>query len=160
MPTVRCLLLAALLPLAACGEKDGEDSQATDDSQVTDDSGDGGIDCATDAWADQTADTQGAWMAACVVPEMTTLFQGHDATEFANFGCATCHPGASEGSFGMPSQESLDWAGSDYWTAGYFNGDGTGLMERASGQMAAILGYEPFDQSTGEGFGCYGCHQQ
>ena len=35
-----------------------------------------------------------------VTPAMAPLFQQHDASEFADFGCKTCHgPGAEKGEF-------------------------------------------------------------
>ncbi|MCB9798021.1 MAG: hypothetical protein H6741_35535 [Alphaproteobacteria bacterium] len=164
MSTLRFTLpLLAFTLLAACGEKEDHDSSAvdsgaTDDSGAADDSGSTSIDCATDAWADQTAETQSAWMTACVLPPMRESFQAFDAEEFANFSCATCHRGANTGDYHMPSQERLDYGQSSEWEPGYFNGDGSGLMEQTFVQMAEILGYEPYGPGNQQGFGCAGCH--
>src|SRR5690606_3037379 len=44
------------------------------------------------------------YMKTTVAPRMKLVFQEHDAEEFAEFSCATCHgPGAKDGNFSMPT---------------------------------------------------------
>ena len=33
------------------------------------------------------------------------------------------------------------------------------MMQKVVPEMAGTIGMQPFDPKTGEGFGCYGCHQ-
>jgi len=168
---------AILLLALACGDKDTPaDSGADADTDTvadsdTDSDADGDsvpdpdtdtdveIDCSTDAWADQTGEDRNAWMTACVLPPMTTLFQSHDADAFADFGCGTCHPAMGEGDFSQPSQVPANFEEMDSWPDGYFAGDGSGLMEQVTVDMANILGEDLFDPETGEGFACFACHQ-
>ena len=60
----------------------------------------------------------------------------------------------------MPSQAALDWSYSTYWAEnGIYVGDGSGFMEQVTGTMIAVLEEQPYNAETGEGFGCYSCHQ-
>jgi hypothetical protein len=89
---------------------------------------------------------------------MSSTFQAHDAERFAGFECATCHTGMGDGDVSMPAVHPIDFADAGSWPPGYYNGDGSGLMEVVTAEMAGILGMEPFNPDTGEGFGCYSCH--
>jgi hypothetical protein len=54
----------------------------------------------------------------------------------------------------MPSVFPLNWDYIDYSSPGYKFMAGVAVPE-----MAALLGYDPYDAKTNTGFGCYGCHQ-
>ena len=104
-------------------------------------------------------------MAQCVVPAVAPLFQEHfkgdKENDYADFGCATCHGEDFNGNtYQMPAVFSLNWDYAKYWAKnGIYNpADGTGLMAEVTAEMVTLLGTEPYDMKTGEGFGCYGCH--
>jgi hypothetical protein len=102
-------------------------------------------------------DQQIQFMKEVVVPKMAPLFQAHDAKEFADFGCKTCHgPGAEKGEFEMPNPglpklnfkdmskhkpEDLEWMG-----------------KVIKPEMAKLLGEPEYSESTPDGFGCVHCH--
>ena len=91
-----------------------------------------------------------------VLPEMTTAFQSFDKEEFAQVNCVTCHgPGAKEGEFDMPNKDlpSLNQAEMDeHPEMTKF------MMEVVVPKMAKMLGEEPYNPQTHEGFGCFDCH--
>lgn len=120
-----------------------------------DDSGDSSVEETT--WSEMDATEKSAYMAGTVSPEMKALFEGHDADEFGGFGCATCHgSGAQDGTYAMPS----DIAGldpNDMPPYGQFE-KADFMYDEVTPKMVELLGYEPYDAATGEGFGCFGCH--
>lgn len=105
---------------------------------------------------DMTAPQKMQHMKKVIAPEMAKVFQAHDAEEYAEFSCATCHgPGAKEGNFEMPSaalpaldQEEMD----EHPEVTKF------MMEAVVPKMAELLGEEPYNPETHQGFGCYDCH--
>lgn len=151
---MRTVFMLSILSLVACNDDDGTDSGSDSGDTIT-------IDCATDAW-DITAEMawKQAWMQTCMVPTMQPIFQGHDATRFAEFGCATCHGSDfNGGTFNMPNAFELNWAEAGTWPTDYWDATNfTGAMGTVVQTAQETLGYEPFDQATGEGFGCAGCH--
>jgi len=92
-----------------------------------------------------------------VVPVMKPIFQNHDATKYAEFGCVTCHgEQAKQGHFDMPSphlpkldfkdmskfeKEDLEWMGT-----------------QVKPTMAKLLGEPEYTPETPTGFGCLHCH--
>ena len=101
-------------------------------------------------------------MQSVVVPEMTTVFQSHDAEYFAEVTCVTCHgPGAGKGEFAMPSAALPKLPAKGAFDALKANDAKTMefMANEVVPKMASILGEEPFNPSTGAGFGCYDCHQ-
>jgi hypothetical protein len=100
-------------------------------------------------------------MKTVVVPKMKPIFQGLDAEHFAQFTCATCHgAGAERGEFDMPNADlpPLPAKGA-FQELEQEKPDVIKVMkEQVVPEMASALGMQPFDPSTGEGFGCYDCH--
>lgn len=146
------LLTLALVPIGACD--DTEDDETMIETSGTGEESD--EDLENMAWSDVPPDQRGAWMQLKVVPEMKTLFQGYDSTKFANFGCQTCH-GANGGEIGfkMPATKALPQN-----DPGSPNPDFAGFMSsEVTPRMVQILGAQPYDSATGQGFGCFGCHQ-
>jgi hypothetical protein len=92
-----------------------------------------------------------------VVPQMKPLFQNHDAKDFAEFGCKTCHGDqAKEGHFDMPNpklpklnftdmskfkKEDIEWMKTQVWPT-----------------MGKILDMPLHSQENPKGFGCLNCH--
>ena len=129
--------------LVACGDK-GE--TATEEA-----------DADTDADTDTDTEEAGDFIYECVVPPMKATFQEYESKRFADFGCTTCHGKDAEANgYAMPSVFALNWDWAGQWSRSViYVGDGSGLMEHVAGDMAEILGYDPYDNKTGEGFGCY-----
>ena len=101
-------------------------------------------------------------MKKVVMPKMKAVFQAADAERYAEFSCATCHgPGAKRGEFGMPTgalsklppHGQFDELKAEQPEVVGF------MMKQVVPEMAATIGKAPFDPATGEGFGCYDCHQ-
>jgi hypothetical protein len=100
-------------------------------------------------------------MKTVVAPEMAKVFQSLDAEHYEDFGCKTCHgPGVKEGKFDMPS-EALPKLPKNIGEVFKSQPDMAKFMaEKVLPKMAEILGEEPFDPETHQGFGCLACHQQ
>jgi hypothetical protein len=105
---------------------------------------------------DMSAPEKMQHMKTVVAPEMAKVFQAVDADAYADFGCPTCHgPGAKNGNFEMPTdslpalnQEEMD----EHPEVTKF------MMEQVVPKMAELLGEQPYNPETHEGFGCYDCH--
>ncbi|MFT5685265.1 MAG: hypothetical protein ACI8RZ_006215 [Myxococcota bacterium] len=141
-------VLAAAL-LMGCGDKDTGASSEDSAEDTTE------IDCVTELWADQTEDTRAGWMAACVLPDMQTLFQGHDADSYGDFSCASCH-GADlgGGTYAMPAAKPIAVREQDPGSDIYLF-----MYDEVMQEMADKLGVEAYNTSTGAGeFSCYSCH--
>ena len=100
-------------------------------------------------------------MKTVVVPNMKAVFQRHDAEEFAEFNCATCHgAGAKQGQFEMPNAALPALNPADGFKVHMDElPNGTRfMMEEVVPEMAKALGESPYDPKTGQGFGCFECH--
>lgn len=110
-------------------------------------------------WSDSmpTKD-KGIFMKKKVMPGMSKVFQDHDAKDYADFSCKTCHG---------PSMKPKP---SEFLPVLHFKG---GKMAEADTKpevvkfmhdsvtpaMAELFGKKPYDPATNSGFGCMGCHK-
>ncbi len=99
-----------------------------------------------------------------VMPEMTTMFQNFDAEEFESVTCVTCHgENFQEVNFSMsnglhplnpaeiPNLASSDDENVVRWVQFMFG--------EVTPGMVRILGVEPYNPETHQGFGCLSCHE-
>jgi hypothetical protein len=92
-----------------------------------------------------------------VVPTMKPIFQGHDATKFAEFGCKTCHgPGVDEGKYDMPNDllPKLDFADMSKFKPA----DVEWMSTQVKPTMAGLLQQPAMSPENPKGFGCLECH--
>jgi hypothetical protein len=104
-------------------------------------------------------DQRAEFMKQKVVPAMAPLFQNHDATKFAQFGCETCHgTEAKQGHFDMPNPglPKLDFSNMKKFEPADLEWMKTDIMPT----MAKLLGMDPYTPQNPKGFGCLGCHTQ
>lgn len=113
-------------------------------------------------WARMSDQEKGRHMREAVMPAMTALLQAYDPAHFANVTCATCHGDNARAvhfhmpntlprlpAFGTPaSQEHMATHRRMYEFMG----------TRVVPAMAQLLGQQPFNMQTHQGFGCANCH--
>lgn len=112
-------------------------------------------------WAEMSHEERAHYMAEVVTPEMRTMFQEHDAEEFADFGCRTCHgENAREVSFAMPnglaplSHDSIGAIFQSEHPGAVF------MTQRVWPRMAQLLGEPLYNPETHQGFSCFDCHAE
>jgi hypothetical protein len=111
------------------------------------------------AWPQMNHEQKMEYMEHTVMPEMRRMFQEHDAQRFANFTCRTCHgANAREVNFHMPNGISpLNPAA----IPGMFQSQDrmhVFMTQRLWPRMTELLGAQPYNPQTHQGFGCLGCH--
>ena len=147
---MRPLALAlALASVAACG---GSSKPAADSPDPTPS---GPV-----AWKDMNADQRHEYMEHTVMPAMKETFVAFDAEEFGEMKCKTCHgAGAEDKSFEMPNADlkPLDFANMDKLDE-HDQKVAKWMHEVVVPEMAKLLGEQPYDPATQQGFGCTGCH--
>ena len=150
----RLIAMTALL-LTACGGGAAQPDEGTENETAGSEQ--------PAVWASMSQEERGQYMHDVVVPRMRPLFQEFDAEEYAEFGCPTCHgENAREVEFHMPNTlHPLDPA----QLPALFQSEDPEVQRLAqfmSGPvehtMAELLGEEPYDMETQQGFGCFGCH--
>jgi hypothetical protein len=103
-----------------------------------------------------------AWMKAGVMPKMGALFHDYDAAKYADPKCGLCHgAGAKDGSFKMPNPDlpKLPTTPDGFKKLATKHAKIFAFMkDKVEPQMAGLLGQQPFDPKTGQGFACYDCH--
>ncbi len=101
------------------------------------------------------------YMKSVVLPKMTSVFQESGDDEFKQVTCKTCHGSrAAKGNFKMPNEDILPLDAKDHMADEMkahpemmkFMGS------RVVPEMAKLLGEEPYNMETHQGFGCFGCH--
>lgn len=97
------------------------------------------------------------FMKDTVVPAMQPIFQRHDAKEYAEFGCKTCHgEGAAVGNFEMPNVNlpALDFAD----LSKHEPADLEWMSKQVKPAMAKLLREPEYSKEAPDGFGCAHCH--
>ena len=93
-----------------------------------------------------------------VVPTMEPLFKKHDAEEFADFGCKTCHgEGAAKGEFHMPNAALPKLFGPNMDK--FKKEDVEWMSKEIKPTMAALLKEPEMTKDNPNGFGCLHCHE-
>jgi hypothetical protein len=119
------------------------------------------------AWKDMTKDQKMKYMKAVVTPKMKPVFQGFDAENFKQFGCATCHgkdPKSREFKMPGPDVHALPGTPAAFQAAMKVNASWSKwvpfMRDKIEPQMAALLGQPLFDFKKPEagGFSCKNCH--
>jgi hypothetical protein len=110
-----------------------------------------------DTWQkDMSKELQIAFMKERVMPAMTPVFKEHDAKEFANFGCETCHgPEYKTPTQYLPALTLKDGKLTSFETDPEIS---KWMAEKVVPAMAGAMGMPPYNPETNEGFGCGGCH--
>ncbi len=101
------------------------------------------------------------YMKTAVLPKMGALFHDFDAKAYAEPKCALCHgSGAKDASFKMPNPELPKLNLADGMKGDQKKNPKTFefMMKQVEPQMAALLGEQPYDVKTKQGFGCFDCH--
>ncbi len=112
-------------------------------------------------WAAMNEAQRKQYMKDVVHPKMRSLFQAAAPDEYAEFTCATCHGSSAErGSFEMPSPDLPPLNAKDGFQQ--LQQEQPEIFEFMAKQvvpeMAALLGVQPYDPATQQGFGCFHCH--
>lgn len=151
--------LLVLAFLASCGGSATEPAEATETSTEATETTGGEAAAPAIAWHDMTPEQKGQFMHDVVMPEMRAIFQEHDGEEFADFSCATCHgENARDVGFHMPNGIApLDPA---HIPAVFSSSDPMAVLmtQRVWPRMAELLGEQPYDPETHQGFSCLNCH--
>jgi len=115
------------------------------------------------AWDKMSYDEKEWYMIGNVHPVMRQIFQTYNAKKYEGekFECAPCHgENGKEKKYKMPSDHlsPIPEFGSAEWkemeNARMFKF----MTKRVTPAMGQLLGKEPWDHETGEGYSCWGCH--
>ena len=113
-------------------------------------------------WDKWSHDQKMQYMKTAVLPKMGPLFHDFDAKRFADPKCVLCHgSGAKDGSFKMPNPElpKLDLTpGGMKAMHAKFAPIVEFMAKQVVPTMAGLLGEQPYDPKTQQGFGCLECH--
>ncbi len=114
-------------------------------------------------WADLSPDEKREWMVTEVMPRMSALFEEHDAERYAGFSCDGCHgEDAQARHFEMPNAGimALHPTGSPEQQAMIRDNREmvVFMFQRVIPTMQTLLGEQPYDETTREGFSCFACH--
>lgn len=113
-------------------------------------------------WDRWSHDQKLAYMKSTVMPRMGDVFHDFDAKKFSEPKCTLCHgAGVQDGTFKMPNPAlpKLDMTPGGMKALKSKHSKIFALMTRqVVPTMASLLGEQPYDRKTGQGFGCLECH--
>lgn len=114
-------------------------------------------------WKDMTAEQRERYMQVTVLPAMKLLFESEDPHRFASMSCETCHgPTPRQSAYAMPSASLPRLSPeNDFAAERLKHPEMVKFMQNAvQSQMASLLQKPVYNPRTGQGFGCFGCHQR
>jgi hypothetical protein len=152
MKRIACVM--GLLLVLGCGSKAPEAEEPTAKDAPVEVAE---VEEAPAEWAAMDFAQKKMFMNDTVKPQMGELF----LPQHPDFNCPTCHGANFEQvQFKMPNDleplnpEKMPFSSEDekIKAAAQF------MAEKVVPRMAGLLGYQPYDPQTKEGFGCFGCH--
>ena len=150
--------ILAALALISCGGSAGESGETTATQESSGSESTESMEHEIE-FDELSHDEQMAYMRDVVMPEMATLFREFDAEEFEEFTCATCHgENAQEVGFHMPNGLDPLPVSQLHNIVASGRPMPTFMAHMVVPRMAELLGEDPFDPATGQGFGCMDCH--
>ena len=114
------------------------------------------------SWAELEGQERYDYMMDRVMPAMAQLFQSYDGTRFAHMGCDSCHgTDGKERHYKMPSPSLVKLNPKDDFRQAREKHPGgvEFMMQEVVPTMSALLDKEPYNPSSGQGFGCFACHE-
>lgn len=140
-------------------------AQPTAQSAPDDKPDPGGIGAPNIPWKDKTRAQRQDYMGIYVLPKMQELFVEWRPDDYGgknDFRCQTCHGENFDKppvDFEMPRVAFPLKADDPIGAAMKYDAEATAFMvERVLPTMAELLGEEPYNPDTGEGFSCFRCH--
>ncbi len=113
------------------------------------------------AWASMNKDQKKDYMKATFSPKLKSDFIAFDGQKYAAMSCAACHgDGAKDGSFTMPNPglPKLSFANGFKKHMDKTPEMTKFMMNVVVPDSAALVGQQPYDPKTKQGFGCMKCH--
>jgi hypothetical protein len=112
-------------------------------------------------WDTWSKDQKLEYMKTAVMPKLGGMFHDFDGTRYAEPKCALCHgAGVKDGSFKMPNAElpKLDITPAGFAALKAKKPKVLDFMMQVEHTTADLIGEQPFDPKTMQGFGCLNCH--
>ena len=150
---MRPVIVAALFA-AACGAKSTSTADTTPRAE-----GSAAAVLPDAPFEDLDHDQRVEFMKQKVVPTMKPIFLAHDAEDFADFGCQTCHgEGFKQGDFEMPNPKlpRLNFAN----MGKYKREDVEWMKQQVYPTMGKLLRIPLQSADNPKGFSCLYCHTQ
>lgn len=114
-------------------------------------------------WHDMSYSEKEWYMIGNVHPVMRQVFQTFNEKKYEGekFECTPCHgenPEARKYKMPSPDLSSVPAYGSADWKAMENSRVFKFMSQRVTPSMGKLLGEQPWDPETGEGYSCWGCH--
>lgn len=151
------------------GETDGFDMEGFEEGEATIQHGTQsarallGVHAPPQPWDSMSEADQVNWMVGNVLPIAAEDFRTYDAERFSNLTCEGCHGENAEANhYHLPvaSLPQLPAPGSPQWEQMSHSPGYAFMHDVVTPTMATLIGEEPFNPATGQGFGCFDCHVQ